>query len=311
MDSNVTEIEAVKADGTTSVLRYFYALDGSLTASISDTDIVTYVYDAEGQLTELQKNGKQKLGFGYDSNGNLLWLKESSDGNLYGPDNITSYEYDTAGRLTTVYTDGNSTRELIENHRTGSKSAREIYKGGTLLAQYTYNADGTQNTGTDGAGNTTSYTYTAYQQVAEMETISADGSLLYREENTYDANGSLLERITSGSTTTVYTSEYAYDALDRLVRETIDGITTSYTYDTMGNRVSKVENGTETVYTYDLCNKLLSEVTEAQTTSYQYDGIGNLTEKVTSEGITTYTYDALNRLTKTVNADGTWQDMIR
>ncbi|MBE5951412.1 MAG: hypothetical protein E7260_07420 [Lachnospiraceae bacterium] len=71
-DGNVTSITATKEDGQTSVLRYLYAMDGSLTASISDTDVLEYAYDEKGQLTELHKNGVHSLGFGYDVNGNLL-----------------------------------------------------------------------------------------------------------------------------------------------------------------------------------------------------------------------------------------------
>ena len=317
-DGNVTLVEATSIDGKTSVLRYLYAMDGSLTASISDTDVLEYAYDEKGQLTELHKNGVHSLGFGYDVNGNLLWLKESTDSALYNPDSVTAYTYDLLGRLTEVRKDGERRYRTGTDARDDSTVLYEVFTGGTLLAQYTYHADGTLNTMTDGAGTVTDYAYTLLKQVEQMQTVSVSGELLYSESNTYDGNGSLLERVTSGSAVTANTAEYTYDALDRLLSETVDGSITTYTYDVMGNRLTKNADGVETEYTYDLCNKLLGEVTEKLTdettlfvtSSYSYDAVGNLTEKVTPDGTVTYTYDALNQLTNVTNPDGTWQTSI-
>ena len=314
-DGNVTLVEATAIDGKTSVLRYLYAMDGSLTASISDTDILTYQYDEKGQLTELHKNGVHSLGFGYDVNGNLLWLKESTDSTLYNPDSVTSYTYDVLGRLTEVRKDGEQRYRTRTDERDNSTVVYETFTGGTLLAQYTYHADGTLDTMTDGAGTVTDYAYTLLKQVEQMQTVSVSGELLYSESNTYDGNGSLLERTTSGSAVTSTNAQYTYDALDRLLSASVDGSTTTYTYDVMGNRLTKNTDGVETAYTYDLCNKLLEEVTEKLTdettlfvtTSYSYDAVGNLTEKVTPDGTVTYTYDALNQLSNVTNLDGTWQ----
>ncbi|MBE5951416.1 MAG: RHS repeat protein [Lachnospiraceae bacterium] len=328
-DGNVTLVAATKENGDTSILRYLYAMDGSLTASISDTDILTYQYDELGQLTELHKNGVHSLGFGYDANGNLLWLKESTDSALYNPDSVTAYTYDVLGRLTEVGKDGEQRYKTRTDERDDSTVVYETFTGGTLLAQYTYHADGTLNTMTDGAGTVTDYAYTLHKQVEQMQTVSVSGELLYSESNTYDGNGSLLERVTSGSAVTTNNAQYTYDALDRLLSEVVDGVTTTYTYDVMGNRLTKNADGVETAYTYDLCNKLLEEVTERPTdeaglvdgavetgtdtlatlltTTYSYDAVGNLIEKITSDGTVTYTYDALNQLTNVTNPDGTWQ----
>ncbi|MBE5951411.1 MAG: hypothetical protein E7260_07415 [Lachnospiraceae bacterium] len=235
---------------------------------------------------------------------------------------MTSYTYDLLGRLTEVRKDGEQRYKTRTDERDNSTIVYETFTGGTLLAQYTYHADGTLDTMTDGAGTVTDYAYTLHKQVEQMQTVSVSGELLYSESNTYDGNGSLLERTTSGSTVTANTAEYTYDALDRLLSEAVDGSITTYTYDVMGNRLTKNADGVETAYTYDLCNKLLEEVTEnpAETatgitesgadtliTTYSYDLVGNLTEKVTPDGTVTYTYDAFNQLTNVTNPDGTWQ----
>ena len=328
-DGNVTSITATKENGEPSILRYLYAMDGSLTASISDTDVLEYAYDEKGQLTELHKNGVHSLGFGYDVNGNLLWLKESTDSALYNPDSVTSYTYDVLGRLTEVRRDGEQRYKTRTDERDNSTVVYETFTGGALLAQYTYHADGTLNSMTDGAGTVTDYAYTLHKQVEQMQTVSVSGELLYSESNTYDGNGSLLERVTSGSAVIINSAQYTYDALDRLLSEAVDGSITTYTYDVMGNRLTKNADGVETAYTYDLCNKLLSEVTERSedaaelvdgavetgtdtlatllTTTYSYDTVGNLTEKVTLDGVVTYVYDAFNQLTNVTNPDGAWQ----
>ncbi|MBO5352645.1 MAG: hypothetical protein J6A77_05040, partial [Lachnospiraceae bacterium] len=167
--------------------------------------------------------------------------------------------------------------------------------------------DGLLEQMTDGAGTVTKYQYNQKKQVTGLTVTAADGTVQYRETNTYDRNGSLRTQTIGGAGYGTESLSYTYDELDRLLSETKNGKTTSYTYDSMGNRLTKTADGVTTSYVYDLCNKLLSETTGETVTEYAYDALGNLTAKTEAGGTTTYAYDALNQLSEVVNPDGTWQ----
>ena len=305
-DGNVTKITAAAANGATEELRYLYALDGSLTASISSTDILEYTYDERGYVKTVEKNNRYKLNLAYDGNGNLTLLKGSRE-DTYTQDSLIGYKYDTRGYLTGVYSGGTIAYRTTGHSRDGHYTVVRTAEGGSLLASYVTRADGLIEQVTDGAGNVTRYQYNQQKLVTGLTVTAADGTMLYSEANSYDKNGSLLSQNISGAGYDTEKNSYAYDALDRLLNETKNGTTTSYTYDSMGNRLTKKQGGVTTTYAYDLCNKLLSETTGSEVTEYAYDALGNLTAKTDSTGVTTYAYDALNQLTEIITPDGTWQ----
>ena len=308
-DGNVTGITATKTDGEQAVLRYLYALDGSLTAAISDTTVDEYTYTKSGRVASVTRNGSHEVRLSYDFNGNLILLKEFKQG-IYTPEAVTGYSYDTAGNLRKVMEGGTSKYRTVIL-ADGTFTAQEYYADGQLLSDYAYYADGSLKQQTDGAGNVTTYGYDALKNLTSMSIRSADGTLLYQENNTYNKNRTLIKKVVAGSAPEAVraagTYTYTYDALDRLVKEQGSYGTIRYTYDVMGNRLTKLEDGTATSYVYDLCNRLLSETENGSTTEYIYDALGNLTTKTDNTGATTYVYDALNRLTEVVNPDGTWQ----
>ncbi|MGN0505126.1 MAG: RHS repeat-associated core domain-containing protein, partial [Lachnospiraceae bacterium] len=317
-DGNVTKVTAAKADGETEVLRYLYALDGSLSAAISGTTTDCYTYTAGGNLATVTRNGSHTVEFAYDADGNLIQLKEAL-ARVYAPEAVTRYSYDAAGRLVKV-TEGGSPSYQVTYSADGTPVATALYEDGSLLAAYEYYADGMVKTQTDGAGNVSAYSYDRNKQVTQLQVTAADGSILYQENNRYDKNGSLVNRTVKGTSTDALSSSgtttYTYDALDRLTAEKSAGRSTGYAYDVMGNRVEKTEtDGTGssavtviTSYTYDLCNRLLSEERGGIVTAYTYDMAGNLTEKTEGNGTIRYAYDALNRLINVTNSDGGWQE---
>ncbi|MBU5451517.1 RHS repeat-associated core domain-containing protein, partial [Acetivibrio sp. MSJd-27] len=104
------------------------------------------------------------------------------------------------------------------------------------------------------------------------------------------------------------TTNYTYDGLGQLLKETKGGVVKDYTYDANGNRKSfKLTNsGTielNTTYAYDIQNRLISVTNDGETTSYSYDNNGNLlstTGAVNSQ----YTYNDANMLTAQTNRLG-------
>ena len=136
---------------------------------------------------------------------------------------------------------------------------------------------------------------------------------------------SLLETTDTGH---VARLTWAYDGLNRLVRETRDAgddgvqdqtaaspfgadYTDTFAFDLNSNRVSKThdEAGTANDFTvastYDLNDRLLSEnsTLDADDKTFTYDLNGSLLTKATAAGTTGYDWDAMNRLVG-VDKDG-------
>ena len=286
-EGNVAKITARKITGETETLQYLYAPDGSLVTASTGTTMDEYTYTAHGAVASVTRNGKYRLELGYDANGNLIELKELRCG-MTAADSVTTYAYDAYDRLVKATQDG------------------------TLLAEYSYTVNGKIKQQVDGAGNITEYTYDDMENLASMETKTATDIVLYREENSYNDNGSVTTRVVSGVVPEATGAEgafhYIYDESDRLLKEEGTYGTICYTYDSMGNRLTKTENGVTTYYTYDLCNKLLSETVNGAVTSYVYDAMGNLVKKTGTEGTTSYIYNAFNQLEKVTNPYGICQE---
>jgi RHS repeat-associated protein len=147
----------------------------------------------------------------------------------------------------------------------------------------------------------------------------------------YDPNGNLTSRATALGTT-----DYSYDALDRLKTEFGPGVDQSFGYDGNGNRQSDAAN----VYTlapngnriqtvngitqvYDPAGQLLDDgrgrsfaynaagrlkevrVNNALVASYKYNYQGLRTHKITPQGTTLYHYDIQGHLIQTTDQVGT------
>lgn len=288
-DGQVAEISARKVTGETEELHYRYTPEGYLAAAISEATTDEYTYTERGEAASVTRNGIYRVEISYDEAGNLVELKELSlDGKTR--ESVTAYEYDTFNRMVKVVQDGE------------------------LLSEYDYDNSGRLIYQADGIGNITKYVYGKENQLACMETKTAEGAVLYREENSYNVNGSITGRKVSGLVPSIGGTagefSFCYDESDRLIKE--QGIygTILYTYDVMGNRLTKTENGVTTYYAYDLCNKLVSEKTGDKETHYIYDSMGSLIKKIAPEGETGYSYNAFNQLEVVTTPTGACQESV-
>lgn len=202
----------------------------------------------------------------------------------------TQYDYDNAGRMTTV---NNVTRSLVFN--------------------YTYNTTTGQLTKlTRPNGIETLY---SYDGMARLTTIlhqrTAGSSLVAEYFYTLDAAGKALEMRTTLPGGVIKREGYSYDRFDRLTQAiyaddgTIDANdrTQLWTYDGNGNRLTqttKVNNIATEVLTYHYGNenRLLSvtDQTGATTAEYKYDAAGNRIQEITPQKTTNYAYDERNLL---------------
>jgi YD repeat-containing protein len=208
-------------------------------------NFIQYQYDAQGNLTRIDRPGSITEIYGYDGLGNLISIQD-------GRGNSINMQYNATGDITRI------------DYPLGSES-------------FVYDAVGNVTQSTDANGNTVQYRYDVMNRVTAV--IDTEGNRLrYR----YDAKGNLAERIDEDGrshgygydaldrlvevTTAAGITRYAYDQLGNMTSMTD-------------------ANGNITRYTYDEDNLLSTETdAQGNVTAYSYDDKGNLILKQNPNG---------------------------
>ena len=289
--------QAINAtDGNGNTVEYRYNSLGKVRERIDQMGYVeTFQYDECGNLSlYIDRNGNQ-VHRTYNVFGNPVYEKatDKNGGNAV----ITTYGYDSLGRLTRAVCDGYS----YEYYYNEQGLLREKRSSGKRLISYEYDNAGQMIRMTNPAGITVSYEY----------------DLLGRMSRIYNSSGMEVD--------------YAYDCLDRLEQITYgNGIVTRYQYDDSGN-ISQLEtkagekslvsfryeydgNGNRTskigeqklaggessnlsvTYQYDIRGQLLEENRNGDACCYTYDAAGNRLQRVNKEEVTSYRYNEKNQL---------------
>jgi len=245
--------------------------------SVADASGTTaYEYNTLGQLTEVNETRGAltfTTAYTYDLAGNVLTITLPSG-------RVVTYARNANGQVSTVTADV-----------AGSPVA--------LASSITYLPFGPLNALTYGNSLTFSATY---DQDYNPTNRTVSGGI-YNHTYDTDDNGNIIQ---IGST------DYAYDALNRLDEED-SGSAITYTFDATSNRLTKVNGGTVTTtvpsnsnkisavgsdsYTYDAAGNITGDGTN----TYTWNNAGQLAEVlVSSTPVGTYTYDSQNRRTKKV-----------
>jgi len=276
-----------------------------------------YQYDGDGNVTQVTDALGNITFSTYDSNDNLL-----STTNALGK--TKTFTYDGLGNQTS-FTDplGHTTSNTFN----GFKQPLTVTDSNGNVTTNTYDSNGNLLTTTNPANAAITNTYTPQGKVATTTdalnhttalTYDAAGNLLTQTDPlgdlktyTYDANGNLLSqavtRTKSDGTHETLTTQYKYDALNRLIRTTYpDGSVTQTQFNSLGQQTAIIDalNNT-TNYAYDSDGRLITTTYPDHTTeSIAYDKNGNqLTATDRAGNTTSFQYDALNRLTTTTFAD--------
>ena len=246
-DANGNRTYVDITDGTfEQSLTYVYDANNRLTKVTDENGYTNYTYDANNRvLTKKSYNSDKSAVRAYSVytylDSGLLNTKKNykystasttyliddyaltyyADGNIATVDNndaITTYLYDSAGRLS---------RESIE---------------GTVQAIYTYDAFGNRATKTESI-STTTYTYDKNNRLVNenMQSDYGPNNIAY----VYDSNGNLLSK--SGDSSATYT----FDLFGRMATSAVNGVTSTYAYDGNGIRTSKAVGGETTNFIND------------------------------------------------------------
>jgi YD repeat-containing protein len=287
-------------------------------AQTAQNTVVTFEYDANGNLTKTTDGLSHVTRFGYDA---LSRQTTTTDANNI----VTRSGYDGAGRLVKV-TDG---RNVVTDYAIdGLGNLTQTTSGDSGVTSHTYDLAGNVLTRTDAKLQTTTYAYDVLNRV-KLITYADTTTVAYLYDQGDSAIGSL-SKITDVSGTTqfyydgfgriaaevraiagvAYTTEYRYDNAGRLSGMRYpSGRDIDYGRDSLGriNRISILESGISTplvsAITYPPFGGV-SEVTFAngrsQTRSYDLDG--RLSGFTLSAQAMAISYDAASRITAIVDA---------
>ena len=290
-------------DGNGNAVQYRYNSLGKISERIDQLGFTeTFRYDEEGNLSlHIDRDGRQ-LQRACNVFGQPVYEKASDAEGKHT--NISTWHYDSLGRVTRAVCDGKSYEYIYDAYG----NLKEKRSNGKRLVSYTHDRAGQITEIRDPTGVSTRYEY----------------DILGRRSRVYNNDG--LE------------VRYGYDALNRISRihygngvetaYTYDGdgnvrtletragenvlISLAYRYDGNGNRTAKAgtqaalggitseitagNNALDLSYAYDVRGQLLEERRNGASVCYAYDKAGNRIRKTDAQGETRYLYNEKNQL---------------
>jgi len=292
----------------------------------------TYTYNADKQLTQVNRPDGLTVSLAYDSAGRLSAQTT--------PDGTYRYAYNGAGQLSGVTAPdggaltysysgslltqtawsgtvaGSVSRTYDNDFRLASISVNGAdpisysYDNDSLLTQagsliLSRRADDGLLAGTTLGTVSDTLSYSGFGEVTDYS-ATASGAARLAMQYTHDKLGRITQKVeTVLGVATTYA--YSYDTAGRLVGVTPTGASpVSYDYDANGNRLSKTVGGVTVNGTYDDQDRL----TQYGATTYAYTANGELQSKTASGQTTTYQYDVLGNLRHVVLPDGRTLDYV-
>ena len=290
-------------DGNGNAVQYRYNSLGKVSERIDQLgDTETFRYDEEGNLSlHIDRDGRQ-LQRACNVFGQPVYEKASDAEGKHT--NISTWHYDSLGRVTRAVCDGKSYEYIYDAYG----NLKEKRSNGKRLVSYAHDRAGQITEIRDPAGVSTRY---EYDILGRRSRIFNDDGLEVRYG--YDA----LNRISRIHYGNGVETAYTYDG-DGNVRtlETRAGenvlISFAYRYDGNGNRTAKAgtqaalggitseitagNNALDLSYAYDVRGQLLEERRNGASVCYAYDKAGNRIRKTDAQGETRYLYNEKNQL---------------
>ena len=353
------------SDGVKEGFEYNYA--GQVSRTINGNgNAIEYRYNSLGKVRERTDQLGYKETFQYDEEGNLA-LHTDRDGrqvqriyNVFGDpvyekatnaggENpcISTWRYDSLGRLVHAVCDGHSYEYAYDSHG----NLKEKRSNGKLLVAYTYDSTGNITEIKDPAGISTRYEYDllgrmtcihsgqgmnvqyGYDSLDRIEHIhygngvqtnyayDCDGNISHLETRTesavlmsfdyqFDGNGNRTAKTGIQGLTAGSSAldvRYQYDVRGQLLEECRNGAAVRYAYDAAGNRIRKTEGEKETRYRYNQKNQLLQKEDADGISCFTYDRQGGIIEEKNAAGNRRFTYNSLHQQTQVETETGNIQ----
>jgi YD repeat-containing protein len=250
---------------------------------------------AKGKLSSITKDLVGPTSYQYNEWGLLKSQTQRTWSFNFSPgwNDVTSWDYDTYGRVTgQTYPGGNLVNYSYATN--GDLAAMTVTINGitqTVLSGIKQFPGGPVDEWTYGNGLKRTLSYDLSYRLTGITTAGVQ-SLGFR----YNLD-STIDKITHGINSG-FTQDFRYDALKRLTTITSSGLGYhSFGYDALGNRTSRSGAVSES-YTIAANSNRLSSVTKgSQTRLFEYDASGNVTSEKRYDGSTiNYSYDNDNRM---------------
>ena len=290
-------------DGNGNAVQYRYNSLGKVSERIDQLGFTeTFRYDEEGNLSlHIDRDGRQ-LQRACNVFGQPVYEKASDAEGKHT--NISTWHYDSLGRVTRAVCDGKSYEYIYDAYG----NLKEKRSNGKRLVSYAHDRAGQITEIKDSAGVCTRY---EYDILGRRSRIFNDDGLEVRYG--YDA----LNRIRHIRYGNGVETAYTYDG-DGNIRtlETRAGenvlISFAYRYEGNGNRTAKAgtqaalggitseitagNNALDLSYAYDVRGQLLEERRNGASVCYAYDKAGNRIRKTDAQGEIRYLYNEKNQL---------------
>ena len=250
-----------------------------LTSSLTFSKHIARDY-AGNIISEIMPNG-DVVSYGYSPAGNLNQITHSDVGSI-----INNITYAPIGHIEKInHTNGVTTENTYDEYalyRLTSRSTTNTNNETLFAIHYIYDAVGniTRIDETDRYGNSTVKTY-AYDDLYRL--TNAESSHGYQHSFSYDPIGNITLKSDVGIYEYGGTSEGGY--ANPHAATTIDG--EYITYDVRGNQISA---GNNSQFTWDYNNKLIRSTVNDITTAYTYNHQGQRTQKYTSTSSAWYPF---------------------
>ena len=292
-------------DGNGNAVQYRYNSLGKVSERIDQLgDTETFRYDEEGNLSlHIDRDGRQ-LQRACNVFGQPVYEKASDAEGKHT--NISTWHYDSLGRVTRAVCDGKSYEYIYDAHG----NLKEKRSNGKRLVSYTHDRAGQITEIKDSAGVCTRY---EYDILGRRSRIFNDDGLEVRygydalnrisrihygngveTAYTYDGDGNIRTLETRAGENVLLSFAYRYDGNGNRTAKT--GMQAGVTLGGVTSEITAGNNALELSYAYDVRGQLLEERRNGASVCYAYDKAGNRIRKTDAQGEIRYLYNAKNQL---------------
>jgi RHS repeat-associated protein len=287
-----------------SVMIYAYDQVDRIVTAITDSSAgrqeVGYEYDTLDRITRRTVNGTDPTVYSYDNASRLISIMYRNQ--------VTTYSWDGANRLTTKNLPNRIQQTFQYDDANNITQIQYLKPDNTLIdfVGYTYNTKGDRLSKTSGSSGIQETGWTAQYDVANRLTQLTLTGTADNYNFVYDDNGNLAQRV---STISRQSTEYVWDARNRLRQIVGPNLVASFEYDALDRRIAKTVNGNTIQYVYDGL-QAIGEIVNGSVSETLLTGL-NLDEVIaryTKTGNRTYLTDALNTVFAQANEDQSIQN---
>ena len=292
-------------DGNGNAVQYRYNSLGKVSERIDQLgDTETFRYDEEGNLSlHIDRDGRQ-LQRACNVFGQPVYEKASDAEGKHT--NISTWHYDSLGRVTRAVCDGKSYEYIYDAYG----NLKEKRSNGKRLVSYTHDRAGQITEIRDPEGVCTRY---EYDILGRRSRIFNDDGLEVRygydalnrisrihygngveTAYTYDGDGNIRTLETRAGENVLLSFAYRYDGNGNRTAKT--GMQAGVTLGGVTSEITAGNNALELSYAYDVRGQLLEERRNGASVCYAYDKAGNRIRKTDAQGEIRYLYNAKNQL---------------